>query len=154
MASGILIPQTGTEPAPSIVEAQSLIWWTTKEILPRKYIHFYLFSHCVWLSVTPWTTAHQTSLVPHQLLEFAQVHVCWIGDAIQPPHLCHPLLFLPSIFPSLRVFSSEWAGQSVGASASISVLPKSIESLVCCKTLPLPPLSSMHNLRYKNYFEK
>ena len=28
------------------------------------------------------------------------------------------------------------------------------ESLVCCKTRPLPPLSSMHNLRYKNYFEK
>ena len=26
------------------------------------------------------------------------------------------------------------------------------ESLACCLTLPLPPLSSMHNLRYKNYF--
>src|SRR5574340_132464 len=28
------------------------------------------------------------------------------------------------------------------------------ESLVCCKTRPLPPLSSMPNLRYQNYFEK
>ena len=28
------------------------------------------------------------------------------------------------------------------------------ESLACCMTLPLPPLSSMHNLRYKNYFGK
>src|SRR5574340_1699221 len=28
------------------------------------------------------------------------------------------------------------------------------ESLVCCKTRPPPPLSSMHNLRYKNYVEK
>ena len=29
-----------------------------------------------------------------------------VGDAIQPSHLCHPL-FLPSIFPSIRVFSNE-----------------------------------------------
>ena len=62
VASGILIPQPGTEPVPSTVEAWSLNCWTTKEILPRKCIHFYLFSHCVWLFVTPWTAAQQTSL--------------------------------------------------------------------------------------------
>ena len=43
-----------------------------------------------------------------QLPEPAQTHVHRIGDAIQPSHiLCCPLLFLPSIFPSIRVFSKE-----------------------------------------------
>ena len=35
-----------------------------------------------------------------------QTHVHWVGDAIHHLVLCHPLL-LPSIFPSIRVFSSE-----------------------------------------------
>ena len=34
---------------------------------------------------TPWTAAHQDS-VHHQLLELAQTHVHWVGDAIQPSH--------------------------------------------------------------------
>ena len=42
--------------------------------------------------------------VHHQLPELAQTPVHQVGDAIQPSH---PLLFLPSIFPSIRVFSSE-----------------------------------------------
>ena len=37
----------------------------------------------------PWTAAHQASLAFHYLLEFAQTHVHWVGDAIQPSH---PLL--------------------------------------------------------------
>ena len=41
--------------------------------------------------------------VHHQLPEFTQTHIHWVGDAIQPSD---PLLLLPSIFPS-RVFSSE-----------------------------------------------
>ena len=45
--------------------------------------------------------------VHHQLLEPAQTHVHLVGDAIQPSHLCHPFLLLPSIFPSIRVFSNE-----------------------------------------------
>ena len=47
--------------------------------------------------------------VHHQLLEFTQTHVHWVVDAIQPIILCHPLLLLPSIFPSIRVFSNESA---------------------------------------------
>ena len=44
--------------------------------------------------------------VHHQLPEFTQTHVHWIGDAIQPSH---PLLSLysPSVFPSIMVFSNE-----------------------------------------------
>ena len=47
--------------------------------------------------------------VLHYLLEFAQTHVHWITDAIQPSHPLLPLLVLLSIFPSIRVFSSELA---------------------------------------------
>ena len=45
--------------------------------------------------------------VHHQLPELAQTHVHWIGDVIHHFILCHPLLLLPSIFPSIRVFSNE-----------------------------------------------
>ena len=41
--------------------------------------------------------------VHHQLLELAQTHVHQLSDLI----LCHPLLLLPSIFLSNRVFSNE-----------------------------------------------
>ena len=47
--------------------------------------------------------------VHHQLLESTQTHVHRVGDAIQPSILCCPLLLLPSIFPSIRVFSNESA---------------------------------------------
>ena len=45
----------------------------------------------------------------HQLPEFTQTHVHWVGDAIQPSHLLSSLLFPPSIFPSIRIFSNESA---------------------------------------------
>ena len=41
--------------------------------------------------------------------------------------LCLPLLLPPSIFPSIRVFSNESGGWSIGVSASISVLPMNIQ---------------------------
>ena len=46
--------------------------------------------------------------VHHQLPELAQALVHRVGNAIQPSHPpSSPLLLLPSIFPSIRVFSSE-----------------------------------------------
>ena len=45
--------------------------------------------------------------VQYQLPEFTQTHVHWTGDAIQPSHPLSSLLLLPSIFPSIRVFSNE-----------------------------------------------
>ena len=45
--------------------------------------------------------------VHHQLLEFTQTHVHRVSDAIQPSHPLSPLLLLPPIPPSIRVFSSE-----------------------------------------------
>ena len=47
--------------------------------------------------------------VHHQLLGFTQTHVHWVGMPSSYLILCHPLLLLPSIFPSIRVFSNESA---------------------------------------------
>ena len=69
------------------------------------------FSHQVVskLFVTPWTVALQASLsftISRTLLKFMSV------ESVMPSNhliLCHPLLFLPSIFPNIRVFSNESA---------------------------------------------
>ena len=45
--------------------------------------------------------------VHHQLPELAQTHDHQVSDAIQPSHPLSPLLLLPSVFPSMRVFSNE-----------------------------------------------
>ena len=70
--------------------------------------------------------------VHHQLLEFTQSHVHWVGDAIQPSHHLSspsPPTFKPSqpsgSFPISQFFTS--GGQSIGVSASASVLPKNIQ---------------------------
>ena len=47
--------------------------------------------------------------VPHYPLEFAQTHSHRINDATNRLIPYHPLLLLPSIFPSIRVSSNEWA---------------------------------------------
>ena len=45
--------------------------------------------------------------VHHQLPEFTQTHVHRVSDVIQPSHPLSPLLLLPLIPPSIRVFSNE-----------------------------------------------
>ena len=44
--------------------------------------------------------------VHHHLLELTQTHVHWVSDTIQPSHPLSSHSLLPSIFPSIRVFSS------------------------------------------------
>ena len=77
--------------------------------------------------VTPWTAAHQASLSitnSRSLLKLIAI------ESVMPSNhliLCHPLLLLYSIFPSIRTFSNEstlrkrWP--NIGVSASTSVLP-------------------------------
>ena len=64
--------------------------------------------------------------VHHQLPEFAQTHVRWVGDAIHHLILCHPLHLLHSIFHRIWVFSGESVflagGQSFGASVSVLLM--------------------------------
>ena len=65
-----------------------------------------LLSH-VQLFVTPWTAAHQTSL---SITNFWSLLKVMSIESVMPSNhliLCHPLLLLPSIFPSIRVFCSE-----------------------------------------------
>ena len=66
--------------------------------------------------------------VHHQLPEFTQTHVHQVRDAIQPSHLCHPLLLLPQSLPASESFPMSqlfaWGGQSTGVSALASFLPK------------------------------
>ena len=57
----------------------------------------------VQLFVTPWTAACQTFLSP-TLLKLMSIKLLMPSNHLT---LCHPLLLLPSIFPSIRVFSSE-----------------------------------------------
>ena len=59
--------------------------------------------------MTPWTAAHQASLsftVSQSLLKLMSIELVMSSDYVI---LCHLLLFLPSIFPSIRVFSNELA---------------------------------------------
>ena len=62
---------------------------------------------CVRLFATPWTAAHQASLsfaISGSLLKFISI------ESVMPSNhliLSCPLLLLPSIFPSIRVFSNE-----------------------------------------------
>ena len=50
-----------------------------------------------------------TSVLPvhHKLPEFTQTHAHQVGDAISHLIFCHPLLLLPPISPSIRIFSNE-----------------------------------------------
>ena len=50
---------------------------------------------------------HARCPVLHCLPKVAQTHIHWVGDAIQPSHPLLPILLLPSVFPSIRVFSNE-----------------------------------------------
>jgi len=71
-------------------------WFSSVELLSR-----------VWLFVTPWTAAHKALLcftVSRNLLKLMSILLVMPSNHLI---LCHPLLLLPSISPSIRVFSNE-----------------------------------------------
>ena len=96
-----------------------------------KFIVVQLLS-CLWLFVTPWTAACQTPLsstIFQSLLKFMSVELVMPSNHLI---LCHPLLPLPSIFPSIRVFfTMSWlfptGGRSIEASASALILTMNIQ---------------------------
>ena len=93
----------------SCIIKQILHHWVTKE---AQYCGLFVFVQslsCVRLFVTPWSAAWQAPLpfiVSQCLLKFTSIELMMLST-----HLifCCPLLFLPSIFPSIRIFSKEWA---------------------------------------------
>ena len=86
----------------------------------------------VQLFVTPWTVACQASLsftISWSLLKLMSIEAVMASNHLI---LCCPLLLLPSIFPSIRVFSkvSQFfasGSQSIGVSALASALPMNIQ---------------------------
>ena len=73
---------------------------------PFQFSSVQLLSH-VWLFATPWTAACQASLSvtnSWSLLKLISIESVMPSNRLIP---CHPLLLLPSIFPSIRVFSNE-----------------------------------------------
>ena len=100
----------------------SLLYWTQGSVqsLSR-----------VWLSSTPWTAACQASLSitnSQSLLKLMSIELVMLSNDLI---LCHPLLLLPSIFPSIRSFPVSHffasGGQSIGISTSASALPMNIQ---------------------------
>ena len=96
------------------------------QMQPRQLMAFVVvhsLSH-VRLFATPWTAVHQaplSSTISQTLLKFMSIELVVLSNHLI---LCHPLLLLPSVFPTIRVFSSELALLiSISASASASVLP-------------------------------
>ena len=85
----------------------------------------------VRLFATPWTAVLQASLsftISQSLLRLMSI------ESVMPSNhliLCRPLFLLPSIFPSIRVFSKSpfftSGGQNIGASASASMLAMNIQ---------------------------
>ena len=105
-------------------------------VLSSAWLYFSPFSSVqslshVWLFATPWSAAGQVSLSitnSRSLLKFMSI------ESVMPSNhliLCGPLHLLPSVFPSIRVFSNESVlcirCQSVRVSASTSVLPMNIQ---------------------------
>ena len=85
----------------------------------------------VQLLATPWTAAYQVSLsstICWSLLKLMSIEMVMPSNHLI---LCHPLLLLPSIFPSISVFSMSQlfasGGRSIGASVSAPVLPMNIQ---------------------------
>ena len=119
---GALLPESGN------LEEETL--WQSQPS-PRGGVAVHSLS-CVQLFVTPWTAAPQVSLsftVSWSLLELLPIASMMPSDHLI---LCRRLFLVPSIFPSIRVFSNEKTtfasgGQSIGASASASVLPVNVQ---------------------------
>ena len=88
----------------SCIAGRFFIIWATREVLSA----VQSFSH-VWPFATPWATVGQASL---SITNSQSPPKPMSIESVMPSNhliLCHPLLLLPSIFPSTRVFSSESA---------------------------------------------
>ena len=108
-----------------MIISSSIHYWF--QFLKNKFVVVQLLNH-VWLFVTPWLQTSLFFTISRSLLKLMSIELVMPSNHLI---LCHPLLLLPSIFPSIRVFSNEsvlhTGDQSIGASASASVLSMSIQ---------------------------
>ena len=81
------------------------------QLLCCKYFLPFFCCYCslsrILLFVTPWTTAHQASLSTTHSLSLLKLMSIELMMPSNHLIFCHPFLLLPSIFPSIRVFSNE-----------------------------------------------
>ena len=102
-------------------------------LLGRSLVHIVLVVQLlsrVWLFVTPMDCSTPGFPVHHQFPKFAQTHVHWVDDAIQPSHPPAFSSCLQSFPASVSFQMSQFltsGGQSTGVSASASVLPMNIQ---------------------------
>ena len=79
--------------------------WILLSTLPTFVVAVQLLS-CIWSFATPWTIAHQSFTISWGLLKLTSIELMMPSKHLI---LCCPLLLMPSIFPSIRVFSNESA---------------------------------------------
>ena len=107
----VLVPWTRIEPRPLAVKAWSPNHWTTRELLlcpfPSTSVHFSSATQSCLTLCDTMDCSIPDFLVHHQLPELAQTHVHQVRMPSNHLILCHSLLLLPSIFPSIRVFSND-----------------------------------------------
>ena len=80
-------------------------WWWSWSLHPVQFSSVQLLSR-IQPFATPWITAHQASLSITNSRSLPKLMSIESGMPSNHNILCHPLLLLPSIFPSIRVFSS------------------------------------------------
>ena len=112
---------------PEIKLLTSVGSWKKQEI-SRKTVQFSPVARSCLTLCNPMDCSTPGFLVHHQLPEFTQTHVQWVGDAIQPSHpLSSPSLPTFNLFQHQHLFRWMKSGQSIGVSASTSVLPVNIQ---------------------------
>ena len=95
----------------------------TFEFKTCQYTLFLLSCSIVFDSVTPWSSSMPGFPVLHYLLEFAQTHVHWVNDVIQPAHAVIPFPPYPQSFPESGSFPMNQLFTSVGQSIGQSISP-------------------------------
>ena len=78
------------------------------------------------LCPTPCNPMNRSTLgfpILQHLLELAQTHVSWVGDAIQPPHRCHTFSSCLQSFPASKSFPVSWLFTSSDQNWSFSISP-------------------------------
>ena len=109
----------------------------------------------VRLFVTSWTAAHQASLSitnSRSLLRLTSIELVMPSNH---PILCHPLLLLPSVFPSIKVFSNELALAAGGQKLQFPLhFPMNIQGWfsLLLSTLSIPSKPIVPNIIFQVYF--
>ena len=88
-------------------EITCYVWYKNLNMSYIYTVHFVQSFSCVQLFATPWTAARQASLsftISQSLLKLMSIELVMPSNHLI---LCRPLVLLSSVFPSIRVFSSE-----------------------------------------------